>query len=88
MKLTLASAPEVFDIVTKTIADASRMNLAQISTILTQITRGSEFDDDKPIYVPINDFVRKAITELSAWLIEGRKIHLIQIGFIFMNKLY
>jgi Ras GTPase-activating-like protein IQGAP2/3 len=65
------SAPEVFDIVTKTIADASRMNLAQISTILTQITSGSEFDDDKPIYVPINDFVRKAITELSAWLVEG-----------------
>ncbi|KAF9462631.1 ras GTPase-activating protein [Collybia nuda] len=63
-------APEAFDVVNKTITDASRMNLAQISTILTQISGGSEFGDDQPIYVPINDFVRKAISEVSTWLIE------------------
>ena len=63
--------PETFDIVSKTVDIASRKNLAQISKILAQITSGSEFNDDNPIYVPINDYVRKAIQEMSNWLIEG-----------------
>lgn len=40
--------------------------------MLTQITSGREFDDDSPHYVPVNEYVRKAIGELSAWLIEGK----------------
>ena len=65
------STPETFDIVTNTVDVASRKNLAQISRILTQITSGSEFGDDKPSYVPINDYVRKAIKQMSSWLLEG-----------------
>ncbi|KAF8076365.1 ras GTPase-activating protein [Lyophyllum atratum] len=63
-------APETFDIVSKTLSTAARMNLAQISKVLTQITNGSQFDEDSPMYVPINDYVQKAIAEISAWLIE------------------
>jgi Ras GTPase-activating-like protein IQGAP2/3 len=63
--------PETFDIVSKTVHVAARKNLAQISKVLTQITTGYEFDDDSPIYVPINDYVRKAISEISVWMIEG-----------------
>lgn len=62
--------PETFDIVSKTVNIAARKNLAQISKILTQIMSGEVFDDDNPIYVPINDYVRKAILQMSAWLIE------------------
>jgi hypothetical protein len=65
------STPETFDIVTNTVDIASRKNLAQISRILTQITSGSVFGDDKPSYVPINDYVRKAIKQMSTWLLEG-----------------
>jgi len=57
--------------VTDTVDIASRKNLAQISRILTQITSGSVFGDDKPSYVPINDYVRKAIKQMSTWLLEG-----------------
>ncbi|KAJ6599083.1 ras GTPase-activating protein [Mycena vulgaris] len=62
--------PETFDIVPKTIDRDARKNLDQISKVLTQITTGSEFDDDSPKYVPINEFVRRAITEMTAWLLE------------------
>ncbi|KAJ7498942.1 ras GTPase-activating protein [Mycena latifolia] len=62
--------PETFDIVSKTIDRDARKNLDQISKVLTQITTGSEFDDDSPKYVPINEFVRRAITEMTAWLLE------------------
>ncbi|KAF7352695.1 Ras GTPase-activating-like protein rng2 [Mycena venus] len=48
----------------------ARKNLDQISKVLTQITTGSEFDDDTPKYVPINQFVRTAITEMTGWLLE------------------
>ncbi|KAG6810418.1 hypothetical protein H0H92_011957 [Tricholoma furcatifolium] len=63
-------APETFDIVSKTISTTARMNLAQISKVLTQITSGRPFDDDNPMYVPINDYVLKAITEMSTWLLD------------------
>ncbi|KAJ6485015.1 ras GTPase-activating protein [Mycena vitilis] len=62
--------PETFDIVSNTIDRDARKNLDQISKVLTQITSGSEFDDDSPKYVPINEFVRRAITEMTAWLLE------------------
>lgn len=62
--------PETFDIVPKTIERDARKNLDQISKVLTQVTTGSEFDDDSPKYVPINEFVRRAITEMTAWLLE------------------
>lgn len=64
--------PETFDIVSQTVNIAARKNLAQISKILTQIMSGEVFDDDNPIYVPINDYVRKAILQMSAWFIEGK----------------
>lgn len=70
------STPETFDIVPKTVDVAARKNLAQISKILTQITNGSDFDDDNPSYVPINDYVRKAIAQFSTWLNEGKPISL------------
>lgn len=56
---------------TNTVDVASRKNLAQISRILAQITSGCEFGDDNPIYVPINDYVRKAIHQMTGWLLEG-----------------
>jgi len=66
------SSPESFDIVPKTMTiTTGKKNLAQISKVLAQITSGLEFDDDKPSYVPINDFVRKAIQQMTAWYYEG-----------------
>ena len=66
------STPETFDIVANTIDPAARKNLAQISKVLTQITSGIEFDDKNPSFVPINDFVIKSISQVSAWLLEGK----------------
>jgi Ras GTPase-activating-like protein IQGAP2/3 len=57
--------------------------LDQISKVLTQITSGSEFDDDSPKYVPINEFVRRAITEMTAWLLEGEANSLSVLHFSF-----
>ncbi|KAH9482628.1 Ras GTPase-activating-like protein rng2 [Psilocybe cubensis] len=63
--------PEMFDIVPKTInITTAKKNLAQISQVLAQIASGVDFGDDKPSYVPINDFVRKAILQFSAWFNE------------------
>jgi len=70
--MAIVRTPETFDIVSKTVNVAARKNLAQISKILTQIMSGEVFDDDNPIYVPINDYVRKAILQMSAWFIEGK----------------
>ena len=69
--MSIPSTPETFDIVSTTVDVSSRKNLAQISRVLTQITGGSEFDDNNPSYVPINDYVRKAIKQMSGWLLEG-----------------
>lgn len=66
-----ASTPETFDIVSTTIDIASRKNLAQISKMLSQITSGSEFSEDSPAYLPVNEYIRKTIGSISAWLIEG-----------------
>ena len=63
--------PETFDIVAKTVDVAARKNLSQISRMLTQITSGQEFGDDSPYYLPVNEYVRKAIGEVTAWLFEG-----------------
>ena len=60
---------------------AGKKNLAQISKVLTQIVNGLEFGDDKPSYVPINDFVRKAIQQITIWLIEGRSVPHLRFQF-------
>jgi Ras GTPase-activating-like protein IQGAP2/3 len=65
------STPETFDIVNHTIDIGARKNLAQISRVLTQITSISEFGEDNPNYIPINDYVRTAISEMTHWLLEG-----------------
>lgn len=65
------SAPETFGIVTSTVDISSRKNLDQISKVLTQVTTGVEFGDDNPSYIPINDFVQKAIKQVTQWLLEG-----------------
>ncbi|PCH41536.1 hypothetical protein WOLCODRAFT_70665 [Wolfiporia cocos MD-104 SS10] len=62
--------PETYDIVSSTIDIASRKNLAQISKMLTQITSGAEFNDDMPSYIPVNDYVRKSIQQISSWMIK------------------
>ncbi|KAI6035361.1 ras GTPase-activating protein [Pisolithus orientalis] len=63
-------APETFDIVTTTIDVATRKNLAQISQVLTQIASGSEFSEDSPRYLPINEMVRKSISQMTAWMLQ------------------
>ncbi|KAI0796795.1 hypothetical protein C8Q75DRAFT_710102 [Abortiporus biennis] len=62
--------PETFDIVSHTVDIAARKNLAQISRVLTQVTSGTEFGEDSPCYLPINEHVRVAIQTISDWLIE------------------
>jgi Ras GTPase-activating-like protein IQGAP2/3 len=61
--------------VSSTLDVSSRKNLFQISKVLTQITTGALFAEDAPCYIPINDYVGKAIVQLGAWLIEGREKH-------------
>jgi hypothetical protein len=64
--------PESFDIVPKNMSIATgKKNLSQISKVLAQITSGLEFGDDEPSYVPINDFMRNAIQQMTAWFFEG-----------------
>ncbi|KIK68184.1 hypothetical protein GYMLUDRAFT_155669 [Collybiopsis luxurians FD-317 M1] len=62
--------PETFDIVSKTLDISSRKNLAQISKVLTQITSGVMFDDHNPSLMPINEFVSRAISQITGWLLE------------------
>lgn len=54
-----------------TVDIASRKNLAQISKMLAQITSGAEFGDESPAYIPVNDYVRKSIAQITAWLLQG-----------------
>jgi hypothetical protein len=54
-----------------TVDVASRKNLAQISQVLTQITSGSEFSEDTPQFVPINEMVRKTIAEMTVWMLQS-----------------
>ena len=51
----------------------SRKNLARISEVLTQIASGAPFDDDSPNYVPLNEYVNRAIGQMSAWFLEGKR---------------
>ena len=39
--------------------------------MLTQITNGTEFSEENPSYLPVNDYVRKAISLITTWLLEG-----------------
>lgn len=70
----VGSTPETFDIVSSTVDIESRKNLAQISRMLTQITKGVEFGEDMPSHIPVNGFVREAITEITSWLLRGKFI--------------
>ncbi|KAF9476454.1 hypothetical protein BDN70DRAFT_951286 [Pholiota conissans] len=64
-------APDMFDIVPKNVSIATgKKNLSQIAKVLGQITTGVEFGDDKPSYIPINDFVRGAIAQMTNWFIQ------------------
>ncbi|KAF9247031.1 ras GTPase-activating protein [Melanogaster broomeanus] len=63
-------APETFDMVPTTIDVASRKNLVQISQVLTQIFSGSEFGDDTPKFLPINEMVRKSVAQMTTWMLQ------------------
>jgi hypothetical protein len=71
LSVYVSSTPETFDIVSSTVDVSSRKNLAQISKVLSQVTSGSEFGDDTPSYIPINEYVKGAILQISSWLFEG-----------------
>jgi Ras GTPase-activating-like protein IQGAP2/3 len=71
LSISIRSTPETFDIVSSTVDVGSRKNLAQISKVLAQVTSGSEFGDDTPSYIPINEYVKKAISQITYWLFEG-----------------
>ena len=77
--LTSCSIPETFDVVSKTVDVQSRKNLARISEVLTQIASGVPFDEDSPNHLPINDYVNRAIGQMSAWFLEGERR---LVGFI------
>ncbi|KAH9999926.1 hypothetical protein BJV77DRAFT_1058234 [Russula vinacea] len=62
--------PETFDIVSSTVDVSSRKNLAQISKVLSQVTSGFEFGDETPSYIPINEYVKRAILQFTSWLFE------------------
>jgi hypothetical protein len=68
----ICRTPEKFDMVTSTVDIATRKNLAQISKVLTQVASGSEFTDDQPNYVPINECVRTLISQMTNWLVRSK----------------
>jgi Ras GTPase-activating-like protein IQGAP2/3 len=57
--------------ISTTVDIVSKKNLAQISHVLTQIASGSEFSDDSPQFVPINEMVRKTVEETTAWMLQS-----------------
>lgn len=62
----------MFDIIPKGVnTNTGKKNLAQVAKVIGQITSGAEFGDDKPSYIPINDFVRKAIAQITTWFMQG-----------------
>ncbi|KAJ4478052.1 ras GTPase-activating protein [Lentinula aciculospora] len=73
--------PETFDIVSKTIDISSRKNLAQISRVMTQITSGVVFDDHSPNMMPINEFVSRAVSQISSWMLEVADVPDAEITF-------
>src|ERR1700722_14699694 len=75
LRVSVLSTPETFDMVSSTVDVSSRKNLAQISKVLSQVTSGLEFGDDTPSYVPINEYVKRAILQFTSWLFEGRYPH-------------
>ncbi|KAF7301657.1 RAS GTPase-activating protein [Mycena indigotica] len=63
-------APETYDMVPKTVDLGARKNLEQVSKVLTQIVSGSEFDEDTPQFVPINELVRTSIVQMTTALLD------------------
>ncbi|EIW76096.1 hypothetical protein CONPUDRAFT_64414 [Coniophora puteana RWD-64-598 SS2] len=62
--------PETFDMVSQTVDVATRKNLAQVSRVLSQVASGAEFADENPSYMPINEYVRKGIGQMTAWMLQ------------------
>ncbi|TFK28757.1 IQ domain-containing protein-containing RasGAP [Coprinopsis marcescibilis] len=67
-------SPETLDIVSKSVDVLARKNLDKISTVLTQIASGTPFEDARPTYAPLNDYVKKAILQMNAWFFEVANI--------------
>ncbi|OCH90975.1 hypothetical protein OBBRIDRAFT_729743 [Obba rivulosa] len=67
-------APETFNIVSRTIDPVSRKNLSEIAKMITQVTNGSEFGEETPSHIPVNDYVRKTISHVSSWLMEATNV--------------
>ncbi|KAG8822729.1 hypothetical protein FRC17_009483, partial [Serendipita sp. 399] len=63
-------APETFDVVSNTISAQARKNLAQISSVLIQITSGRPYGDENPTMQSINTFVESAIRRMNDWFLE------------------
>jgi hypothetical protein len=82
LSVSVSSTPETFDIVSSTVDVSSRKNLAQISKVLSQVTSGSEFGDDTPSYIPINEYVKGAISQITSWLFEGGCAHECTLSYV------
>ncbi|KAG8821050.1 hypothetical protein FRC18_011521 [Serendipita sp. 400] len=68
-------APETFDIVSTTISAQARKNLAQISSVLLQITSGRPYGDENPTMQSINHFVESAIRQMHEWFLEVANVN-------------
>ena len=64
-------APETSNIVEQTVNVQARKNLAQVSRMLEQISGASEFGDDDVAYVPVNDYINKAVKQMTSWMLSG-----------------
>jgi len=67
----LYRTPETFDLVPSTIGPQARKNLAEIAALLTQITSGTLFGEERPWMMSINTFVEVSIGQMGAWFLEG-----------------
>lgn len=63
-------APETVEVVSNKVELISRKNLLQVSKVLTQIASGRLFDEDNAAYMPLNEYVDKAITQMNIWFME------------------
>ena len=82
LSVSVSSTPETFDMVSSTVDVSSRKNLAQISKVLSQVTSGVEFGDETPSYIPINEYVKRAILQFTSWLFEGTYYHSCTLSWI------
>lgn len=59
--------------VSTTVDVGARKNLAQISQVLTQIASGSEFSEECPQFIPINEMVSKTVAEMTVWMLQSER---------------